>query len=80
MADALHGYDASQANARELTGVKRIKRIAIVGGGTAGWMAASMLARAVPEPSCASHDSYFAAGANAAQPALGAARLAGSGH
>lgn len=53
MADALHGHHASQANARELTGDTRIKRIAIIGGGTAGWMAASMLASAVPKPSCA---------------------------
>ena len=29
-----------------------IKRIAIVGGGTAGWMAASMLARALPATGC----------------------------
>ena len=31
----------------------QIKRIAIVGGGTAGWMAASILARALPGTGCA---------------------------
>jgi len=31
----------------------RIKRIAIVGGGTAGWIAASVLARALPNYDCA---------------------------
>ncbi|MGB6307508.1 MAG: tryptophan 7-halogenase, partial [Steroidobacteraceae bacterium] len=30
-----------------------IKSIAIVGGGTAGWMAASILARALPGSGCA---------------------------
>ena len=31
-----------------MTDSSQIKRIAIVGGGTAGWMAASILARALP--------------------------------
>jgi tryptophan halogenase len=34
-------------------GDRRIRRIAIVGGGTAGWVAASMLARALPGYGCA---------------------------
>ena len=32
---------------------QHIERIAIVGGGTAGWMAASILARALPGTGCA---------------------------
>jgi tryptophan 7-halogenase len=52
MVDALHGHAASHANARDVTGDKRITRIAIVGGGTAGWMAASILARALPDRNC----------------------------
>jgi tryptophan halogenase len=35
-----------------MTDDSRIKRIAIVGGGTAGWMAASILARALPGTGC----------------------------
>ena len=52
MVDALQGHAASHANARDVTGDKRITRIAIVGGGTAGWMAASILARALPDRNC----------------------------
>jgi tryptophan halogenase len=36
-----------------MSGNQHIKRIAIVGGGTAGWMAASILARAMPGTGCA---------------------------
>ena len=43
MADARQGHPA---------GDRRIKRIAIVGGGTVGWMAASILARAMPDNRC----------------------------
>ncbi len=37
----------------EPSGDRRVKRIAIVGGGTAGWIAASVLARALPGSGCA---------------------------
>jgi len=43
MADARQGHPA---------GDRRIKRIAIAGGGTVGCMAASSLARAMPDNSC----------------------------
>src|ERR1700729_1686547 len=35
-----------------MTDNSQVKRIAIVGGGTAGWMAASVLARALPGSGC----------------------------
>ncbi len=40
-------------NAIRSPGDQRIRHIAIVGGGTAGWVAASMLARALPGYGCA---------------------------
>src|SRR5262245_13620736 len=40
-------------NNERSTGDRRIRRIAIVGGGTAGWIAASVLARTAPEHECA---------------------------
>lgn len=39
--------------ASDETGDRRIRRIAIVGGGTAGWMAASILSRALAGTGCA---------------------------
>src|ERR1700689_5269658 len=53
MADARQGQPASHGNARDTGADSRMKRIAIVGGGTAGWLAASMLARALPDRGCA---------------------------
>jgi tryptophan halogenase len=48
MSDTQQNSSASQTASSSTAGDRRIKSVAIVGGGTAGWLAASILARALP--------------------------------
>ena len=54
MADTQKIDSAACDSSRGGTGDLRIKRIAIRGGGTAGWITTSVLARALPGTGCTS--------------------------